>query len=135
MLIHDAATRRVELFDLAKDPKGLTAAASPPAGLEEELLAVLTANDLGLSDDATKPPPPHQLDEQLERQLKALGYVGVAHRLYPEGSARNLGSPIDYSRQSSNTGYPGAIRLISASGASAPTPWKNWFTSNAHLRR
>lgn len=75
LLIHDASTRGIELFDLMADPKGLTAAVDPPAGIRDELLAVLAAHDLGRSEDAAEAPQPHQVDEKLEEQLKALGYV------------------------------------------------------------
>jgi arylsulfatase A-like enzyme len=87
LLIHDARSDRLELFDLGKDPEALTAVAMgarPGAqdGSSDDiaaalpgLLAALAALDAGRSADEFVEPAV-EMDEEMLRALKSLGYVG-----------------------------------------------------------
>ena len=76
LLIHDARTPSLELFDLQADPRGLTDVAGQAPAELGQLLAVLTAHDQSSSEGRFIRPEPAPMSEELKRQLESLGYVG-----------------------------------------------------------
>ena len=78
LLIHDARGNAVEFFDLARDPRGLDA--TTPERLPEvraplqELLGALAQVDRSIDGGEMVQPDALQLDAELERDLRALGY-------------------------------------------------------------
>lgn len=75
LLIHDAATPLVELFDLQADASGLTPVAAQPPELLPRLLAALAEHDPGAAAGGFTAPERVEMSAELKQQLEALGYV------------------------------------------------------------
>ncbi len=76
LLIHDARSQSVELFNLASDPKaGFNVADKKPPELSS-LLAEVGRYDINFSSGEFLEPQPKPTDEETQRQLRSLGYIG-----------------------------------------------------------
>ncbi len=76
LLIEDAGDESVELFDLATDPLGLEDVAAAHPSEVERLLEALRRHDPGPRPVGLVTPRGEELSEEVERELRALGYLG-----------------------------------------------------------
>ncbi len=76
LLIHDLALSQLEHFDLAADRLGLQPTAEPRQEAITELLSTLLSFDIGDSGENFLEPESVKMDENLKKELEALGYIG-----------------------------------------------------------
>ncbi len=76
LLIHDARRQSAELFNLASDPQARFNMADKKPPELSSLVAQLASYDINPSSGEFLDPQPKPTDEETERRLRSLGYIG-----------------------------------------------------------
>ena len=76
LLIHDARADSMELYNLHADPTGMRSVTTTEGTPATEMLAALTDRDIKAAQAEFAEPEAVQMSEELQEQLRSLGYVG-----------------------------------------------------------
>jgi len=76
LLIHDIPLSRLEHFDLTRNRQGLEQTTDPGQEEVAALLSALLSFDIGESGGSFVEPEAVVIDENLKKELEALGYIG-----------------------------------------------------------